>query len=67
MTKITRNGQTVTCYGEWCEDSNCECVFDDETLDGIYADGGESWADVVEKLTEYAARMGTKLVELSAC
>jgi len=67
MTEITRNGQTVQCYGEWREDSNCVCLFDDETLDGIYADGAESWIDAVEKLTAFALRMGTTLIELQAC
>jgi hypothetical protein len=67
MTEITRNGQTVQCHGEWREDSNCVCLFDDETLDGIYADGAESWIDVVEKLTAFALRMGTTLIELQAC
>ena len=61
------NGQTVSCYGRWREDSNAECAFDDEEFDGIYADGGRSWKDVVEKLTKYAERNGTELVQLVAC
>jgi hypothetical protein len=66
-TIITRNGQTVHCYGEWKEDSNCSCVFDDEELDDIYCDGGANWTAVVEELTAYATREGTELVELVAC
>lgn len=66
-TIITRNGQTVHCYGTWKEDSNCSCVFDDEELDDIYCDGGANWTEVVEELTAYAAREGTELVELVAC
>ena len=64
---ITRNGQTVDCFGEWREDSNCVCVFDDERLDGVYCDGGANWTEVVEELTAHAARNRTELVELSAC
>ncbi len=66
-TVITRNGQRVECYGEWREDSNAACVFDDEGLDGVYADGAQNWTEVVEVLTEYAKRNGTTLVECSAC
>ena len=66
-TIITRNGQRVECYGEWREDSNAACVFDDESLDGVYADGAKSWTEVVEVMTEYAKRNGTTLVEASAC
>lgn len=65
---ITRNGQTVACYGTWDpESSNCSCVFDDEMLDGFYCDGGKNWTEVVEKLTAYAKREGTELIELVAC
>lgn len=64
---ITRNGQAVDCYGEWREDSNCSCVFEDECLDEIYADGGTNWEEVVEKLTAYAKRNNTVLVELQSC
>ena len=66
-TIIERNGQTVHCYGEWEEDSNCFCVFEDERLDGAYCDGAASWEGVVSKLTAYAKRNGTVLVELEAC
>ena len=65
-TTITRNGQTVCCYGQWREDTNCACLFDDEEFDGIYADGAKSWAEAVEILTAYAERVGTVLVELQA-
>lgn len=67
VLKITRNGQEVLCYGQWEEDSNCACVFDNEALDGIWADGADNWIEVVEHLTLYAAKNGTKLVELNAC
>ncbi len=66
-TIITRNGQTVACYGVWHEDSNCFCVFDDEEFDGAYCDGADNWTEVVEELTAYAARNNTTLVELQAC
>lgn len=64
--KITRNGQTVFCYGTWREDSNAQCVFDNEGLDGVWCDGAANWTEVVEELTAYARRNGTKLIELSA-
>lgn len=64
---ITRNGQTVDCYGKWQEDSNCICVFADAMLHAVYADGADNWADAVEKLTDYAKRNGTELLELIAC
>ena len=67
MVTITRNAQSVDCYGEWKPDSNCHCVFDDENLGGIYADGAESWTQAVEILTAHAARKHTVLIELSAC
>ena len=65
-TTITRNGQSVDCYGEWREDSNAMCVFDDESFDGAYADGAANWTEVVEKLTDYAKRNGTELIEMTA-
>jgi hypothetical protein len=52
-TTITRNGQTVNCYGPWQEDSNCSCIFEDEYLDGIWADGAANWTEAVEILTDY--------------
>ena len=64
---ITRNGQKVTCYGEWKWDSNAECVFEDERCDGIFADGADNWTEVVEIMTAFAASRGTVLVEMSAC
>ena len=66
-TIITRNDQRVECYGEWREDSNAHCVFDDERYDGIYCDGAANWTEVVETLTAYAKRNNTELVEVSAC
>ena len=65
--KITRNGQTVACFGEWEWDSSAECIFEDETLDGIYGDGGQDWSEVVEIGTEFARNRGTVLVEMTAC
>ena len=66
-TIITRNGQTVWCYGEWRWDSNAICVFGDESLDGVWCDGAANWTEVVEELTAYAKSEGTTVEELSAC
>ena len=66
-TVIKIGSHEVYCYGEWREDSNCHCVFGDEYLDGIYADGGKNWTEVARKLQAYALRNGTTLEELSAC
>ena len=63
---ITRNGQSVECWGEWHDDSNAACTFDDESFDGIWADGADNWTQVVEELTAYAKRNRTTLIELSA-
>jgi len=57
----------VDCYGEWREDSNCSAVFDDEFLDGIWADGANNWTEAVKELAAYAQRNGTTLIECSAC
>jgi len=65
--KITRNGQEVDCYGEWEEGSNAYCVFEDEDLDGTWCEGADSWTEVVEILTQYAAERGTVLIQLEAC
>ena len=65
-TTITRNGQTVDCYGEWQEDSNASCVFENEMYDGVYCDGASNWTQVVEELTAYAKREGTEVIELTA-
>ena len=65
-TVITRNGQTVYCYGVWQEDSNAQCVFEDESLDGVWCDGANTWTEVVEELTAYALQEGTTLEELVA-
>jgi len=63
----TCNGQEVDCYGKWEEDSNAFCVFENPGLDGIYADGATSWADAVKRLTSYAKRHNTKLIEMTSC
>lgn len=74
MVKITKNGQTVSCYGSVEEDSNFSLVFDNEDFDGIWAGDGwdrdtppKNWTEVVEHLTEYATRVGTELLEVSTC
>ena len=56
----------VDCFGEWREDSNAFCCFDNEDLDGVYADGGANWTEVAKELAAYAQRNGTTLVELQA-
>lgn len=66
-TVITRNGQEVYCYGEWREDSNASCIFEDEWLDGIWAEGARTWTEAVEKVTAYAKRENTVLIEMIAC
>jgi len=64
---IVRNEQAVDCYGEWHEDSNAECVFDNEYLDGFFADGATSWEEAVETVTAYAKSNGTTLIQITAC
>lgn len=69
LTKITRNGQAVDCYGEYRLDSNVYCCFDDFEYDGVFfpdSDELPSWTSVVEHLTAYAKREGIELVELQA-
>lgn len=65
--KITKNGQTVDCYGEFHLNNNYLCTFEDEECDGVYADGAESWEEVVDKMTQYALEAETELVEMVAC
>lgn len=65
--KITRNGQTVLCYGDWEEDSNAVCVFENSALDGTWCEGADNWTEAVETLTAYAKRQGTTLIQLEAC
>lgn len=68
-SKITRNGQTVYCFGDLANgENNCFAVFEDELLGGVYCmdEGETTWTQVVETLTEYAQRNGTELVELQA-
>jgi len=64
---IEKNGQAVECYGEWLEDSNAECVFDNEYLDGVFADGANSWEEAVETVTAYAKSKGTTVIQMTAC
>lgn len=66
MKPITKNGQTVACYGVWRDDSNAQVVFEDEEYDGIWAEGADSWEEAVEKLTAYAKRIGTTVIEIAA-
>lgn len=65
--KITRNGQTVLCYGKWEEDSNAVCVFEDSSLDGTWCEGAKNWTEAVEILTAYAKENGTVLIQLEEC
>ena len=68
-TTITRNGQTVDCFGDIAGGfNNCYAVFEDEWLDGPYCmnNGERNWTDVVETLTAYAKRNNSELVELQA-
>jgi hypothetical protein len=75
--KITRNGMTVYCYGEWQEDSNCSIVGDwanGAEMNEIWAGDGwphegmpTNWNQVVEHLTAWAKRNGHTIYELSAC
>tara|TARA_R110001632_G_scaffold227342_1_gene361812 strand:- start:92 stop:301 length:210 start_codon:yes stop_codon:yes gene_type:complete len=64
---IVRNEQAVDCYGDWHEDSNAECVFDNEYLDGFFADGAISWEEAVETVTAYAKSRSTALIQMTAC
>ena len=66
MKEITKNGQTVQCYGEYREDNNYACVFEDEELDGVFAEGASSWEEAVDVLTQYALDNDTVLLELQA-
>lgn len=68
MNKITivKNEQAVDCYGDWQEDSNAECIFDNEHLDGFFADGAKSWEEAVETVTAYAKSKGTTLIQMTA-
>lgn len=67
MQLITCNGQTVECYGKFQQDSNFEVIFDNENYDGIFADSATSWVDAVDILTTYAERIGTTVIEMTAC
>ena len=67
LTIITRNGQEVWCYGTWEWDSNADVVFEHEQFDGVWCDGADNWTQVVEELTAYAKRMGTRVAQISAC
>tara|TARA_R110002124_G_scaffold187023_1_gene354444 strand:+ start:289 stop:498 length:210 start_codon:yes stop_codon:yes gene_type:complete len=64
---IVKNDQEVECYGEWEEDTNAECIFDNEYLDGFFADGADSWDEAVEIVTAYAKSNGTTLIQMTAC
>jgi hypothetical protein len=64
---IVKNEQAVECYGEWLEDSNAECVFDNEYLDGVFADGANNWEEAVETVTAYAKSKGTTVIQMTAC
>ena len=66
---ITRNGQSVDCYGIWEWDSNAVCVWetDEGGEDGYFVDGAKTWEEAVETMTAYTKRIGVKLVEMTAC
>ena len=69
MKTITRNGQTVECYGDIAEgENNVYALFTNEEYDAPYCmDRGErTWTEVVETLTRYATRHGIELIELQA-
>ena len=57
----------VHCYGEWLEDSNCSAVFEDEWLDGIWADGAKNWTEAVKELAAHAQRHNSVLLECVTC
>ena len=64
---VSSNGQVVECYGKFEDDSNFDCVFDDEAFNGTYCDGGSSWQAAVNKIAKYAQRNMTVLIQLEAC
>ena len=66
MQKITKNGQTVDCYGEYRENNNYLCIFEDEELDGVYSEIVNSWEEAVDVFTQFALENDTELVEVSA-
>ncbi len=67
---ITKNGQSVSCFGKWRKGSNAACVwsFADGYVDtGYFADGADTWAEAVEKMTAYTKKIGATLDEMQAC
>ena len=64
---IRKNGQSVVCYGAWEEDSNVECVFENELFDGTWCEGANSWSEAIRILTAYAKEHDTVLVQATSC
>ena len=68
--KMTRNGQTVQCYGEMRPGQNCLVVGDYEDgteLEEFCCDTFEDWPTAVEALTLWANRIKAEIMEISAC
>ena len=55
---ITRNGQSVDCYGIWKWDSNAVCVWetDEGGEDGYFVDGAKTWEEPAGTLSYDDAR-----------
>ncbi len=69
-TEIKYKGQSVTCFGEWREDSNCLIVGDwpdGDELEEIFADGADNWTDAVHKIIDAPVLEGCEIYELKAC
>lgn len=67
---IKRHGQEVVCFGSWHEDSNVLVVGDwaDGTeMEEIWAEGAATWTQAVEIVTEWAAREGHTIMEMTSC
>lgn len=70
MSKVTiqvKDHGPVDCYGEWLEDSNAACAFDDELFDDIWAEGADNWTEAANIVAAYAKRNGTTLIQMEAC
>mgnify|MGYP003644805578 FL=1 len=69
-TEIKHDGQEVSCFGQWEEDSNAVCIFEDKdgySFDEIFADGAVNWTDAVKKVSNWAKDNKCKLVEMQVC
>jgi hypothetical protein len=59
----------IDCFGEWREDSNAMIVGDDpdgNEFSVIYADGADSWEDLIKILTTAPVFKGYDIAEISA-